>query len=524
MSTLKKTISIIILLLYLDNLFCNEANDVITRLNSMDPVQYQMALDDLSKSFSGRFVPDQQTQSILRKMTVRRLELMQQIEKGDQQALIEATGLLAQLDAQMLKNPLIAGKQLMVIKRKVDGKARSAMGAGIGLAPSNFQNNSEIRDPKNGWDNEWTLITIRDGIANSQVFYKPAKGMIISDPEIHFSGEKMLFSSIGAHDRWHIFEMDLQTREVRQVTPDLFKDFDSFDACYTADDKILFCSTATFLGLPCTNSLNKMCGLFLYDPKTGRTRQLTFDQDSNWGPVIMNNGLILYQRWEYADIPHANGRIMFTMNPDGTSQQAYYGSNSYFPAAFFNARPIPGHATAIVGVAGGHHSVSRSGRLLIIDPAIGRKEAEGVVAEIPYFGKKVEPETRDRLPDGVWPQFLHPYPLNEKYFIVSMKATPQSLWGIYLVDIFGNTTLIEQQEEAALIEPIPVEAKPVPPLIPDRINMESKTATVFLQDVYEGGGLKGIPRGEVKKLRLMSYGFSPFGYGGLPGSIGMDGP
>ena len=73
-----------------------------------------------------------------------------------------------------------------------------------------------------------------------------------------------------------------------------------------------------------------MCGIFLYDPQTKRTRQLTYDQDSNWNPVIMENGTVLYQRWEYADLPHSNSRIMFTMNPDGTEQRAYYGSNSYF--------------------------------------------------------------------------------------------------------------------------------------------------------------------------------------------------
>ena len=524
MEIFKKLISAAILLLFLNDLYCNEAADIVIRLNRFDPVRYQMALDDLSGSFPGQFTPDRQTRSILQEMKERRLDLVQQIEKGDQHALHVATGLLAQLDVQMYKNPLLADRKIMVIKRTVGDKARSAMGAGIGLAPSNFQNNAEIGNPKNGWDNEFVQLTFHDGMKNMQVFYQPAKGLIVSDPEMHFSGKKMLFSSIGTSDRWHIFEMDMITREVRQVTPDSFRDFDSFDACYTADDKIIFCSTATFLGLPCTNSMNKMCGLFLFDPKTGKTRQLTFDQDSNWGPVIMNDGQILYQRWEYADIPHANGRIMFTMNPDGTTQKAYYGSNSYFPAAFFNARPIPGHATAIVGVAGGHHSVSRSGRLLIIDPATGRKEADGVVAEIPHYGKKVEPLTRDRLPDGVWPHFLQPYPLNDKYFIVSMKASPNSLWGIYLVDIFGNLTLIEQEEQAAFIEPVLAEATLAPPLIPDRVDMASKTATVFLQDVYEGDGLKGIPKGEVKKLRLMSYAFSPFGYGGLPGSIGMDGP
>ena len=524
MMYLRRIISVFIFLLFYGVSFCNDANDIIVRLNYFDPVQYRMALDDLSKSFAGRFATDQGILSILQTVQEHKPALLQQIAKGDANALKEAKEVFAQLDAQMLKNPLLADKKIMTIRRTLGDKARSVMGSGIGLSSSNFQNNSEVGNPKTGWKNELVQLMFHDGIKKSQVFYQPAEGLIICDPEIHFSGKKMLFSSIGTHDRWHVFEMDLLTREVRQVTPDTFRDFDSFEACYTPDDKIVFCSTATFLGLPCTDGGNKMCGLFLFDPATGKTRQLTFDQDSDLGPVVMNNGLILYQRWEYADLPHSNARILFTMNPDGTTQQSYYGSNSYFPTAFYDSRPIPGHATAIVGIATGHHSVARSGRMLIIDPALGRKEAEGVVAEIPYYNKKVEPIVRDRLSDGVWPHFLQPYPLNEKYFIVSMKATPNSLWGLYLVDIYGNLTLIEQQEEAAYIEPFLAEAKTTPPVIPDRVNMDSKTATVFLQDVYEGGGLKGIPKGEVKKLRLISYGFSLLGQGGLLGTIGMDGP
>ena len=94
------------------------------------------------------------------------------------------------------------------------------------------------------------------------------------------------------------------------------------------------------------------------------------------------------------------------MNPDGTNQRAYYGSNSYFPTSYFDARPIPGRPSAMVGIVTGHHSTPRSGRLMIIDVNKGRREADGVVAEIPYSGRKVLPEVRDRQADGCWPRFL----------------------------------------------------------------------------------------------------------------------
>lgn len=424
----------------------------------------------------------------------------------------------------LLDNPLLRDKKIMATRRHFGDRARQNMSGSLGVAPSNFQNNSEIWNPRRGWDNEFIELSGRAGKWDARILYKPEAGTIVSDPEVHFSGEKVLYSSIGTYNRWHLFELDLKTGHTRQLTPESYKDFDSFDGCYTPDGKLIFCATATFLGLPCTNGGNKMCGLFLFDPKTGKTRQLTYDQDSNWEPVITNNGQVMYQRWEYADIPHSNSRIMFTMNPDGTTQQALYGSNSYFPTALFGARQIPGKGSAFVGVVGGHHSVSRSGRLMIFDPVVGNKEADGVVAEIPRRGEKVLPVVRDRLPDGIWPQFLHPYPLNDTYFLVSAKLTPASLWGLYLVDVFNNMTLISEEEGCAILEPQLLEARKLPPVIPNRVVEGEKQATIYLQDVYFGDGLKGIPRGTVKKLRVGSYHFSPYTQGGLLGTIGMDGP
>ncbi len=509
-----------------------ENGDLISRVESFDPLQYQMALDDLKESFPGKFKIEDHTVIALQGMTDHRVDLVKRMKQGDQDAFKLSAVLLKQLDYQLLMNPLLEGKSIIAIKRTLGQNARTAKSENsvtitandLGVAPSNFQNNSEIPDPSTGWDNQFIKITLQNGRKSVNTIYTPPEGMIIADPQMHFSGERMLFSSIGTNDRWHIFEIDLNSGKVRQITPETYRDFDSFEPTYTPDGRIIFCSTATFLGLPCTDGGNKMSGIFLYDPETGITRQLTFDQDSNWSPVVMNDGRILYQRWEYTDMAHSNYRLLFTMNPDGTGQQAYYGSNSYFPTAFFNARPIPGHPTAVVGIASGHHGVSRSGRMLIIDPAIGRKETEGVIAEIPYYGKKVQPTVRDRLVDGVWPQFLQPLPLSEKYFVVSMKSNPNSLWGLYLVDLFGNMTLIIESETEAYIEPVLAEPVVTPPVIPERVNLDSKTATVFMQDVYEGGGLRGIPRGEVKRLRIISYGFSPWGQGGLLGTIGMDGP
>ena len=45
----------------------------------------------------------------------------------------------------------------------------------------------------------------------------------------------------------------------------------------------------------------------------------------------------------------------------------------------------------------------------VLTARLRKLEADGVVQEIPGYGKTVEPVIKDRLVDGVWPQFLNPY-------------------------------------------------------------------------------------------------------------------
>ena len=142
---------------------------------------------------------------------------------------------------------------------------------------------------------------------------------------------------------------------------------------------------------------------------------------------------------------------------------------------------------AAVGYTFIRHDVWEASQAMVIrDEAAGnpdrqgRFESAGVVQRIPGFGQQVEPVIRDGLVDGSWPKFLHPYPLSGKYFLVSMQPTPQSLWGIYLVDVFDNAVLLCEQPGYAMLEPVPFRATPRPPVIPDRTTPDSRDAIVAL--------------------------------------------
>ncbi len=417
-------------------------------------------------------------------------------------------------DEALLANPLLDFDRLMLVKR---GSASPRLGL-----PANWQGNCSLS--RSGFDDEIATLPMAGNDEELTTLYRPEGGRFVGDVDLHFDAQRLLFSSIGTDERWHVFEINVDGSGLRQVTPADENDVDHYDPCYLPSGDMIFTSTACFQGVPCVKGSDHVANLYVMNNQGENIRQLTFDQDHDWCPTVLANGRVLYLRWEYSDIPHFVSRILFHMNPDGTEQFEYYGSNSYWPNSAFFARPVPGHPSKFVAVISGHHDVARIGELVLFDTARGRHEADGVVQRIPGPGQPVEPVLRDGLVRNSWPKFLHPWPLSEKYFLVSAQPTAQSAWGIYLADIYDNMVLIKQTPGYALLEPVPLRQTVKPPIIPNRVEEGRKDAVVHMADVYTGPGLEGIPRGTVKKLRLFTYHFAYHGMGGQVNRVGLDGP
>jgi formylglycine-generating enzyme required for sulfatase activity len=414
-------------------------------------------------------------------------------------------------EALATANPLLDFDRILLVRRD----ART-----LGL-PQNWQGNSSLKAAAIA--NEIATLAWRDPDAKPATLYKPAASVFVGDVDLHFDADRMLFSSIGTKDRWQIFEIRTDGTVLRQVTPGDAPDIDSYDPLYLPDGRILYDCSSTFQGVPCVGGKDYVANLHIMSSDGGSVRRLTFDQDNDWCPTMLPDGSVLYTRWEYTDSAHYFSRVLMRMNPDGTGQAAYYGSDSYWPNSLFYARPVPGMPTRFVAIVSGHHGAARMGELVLFDVAQGRMEEHGAVQRIPGYGKKVEEVIKDRLVDASWPKFLHPIPLDKSFILVSAKPTPQSEWGLYLVDVFDNMVLLKQETGVALLEPLPLRKTPKPPAIPDRIRPDQKTATVFLQDIYAGPGLAGVPRGTVKALRVFQYEYSYRNMGGHY-VVGMEGP
>ncbi|MBM4034747.1 MAG: hypothetical protein FJ291_23635 [Planctomycetes bacterium] len=516
----------------------------------------ELALNDLIATFGERYPkgPDFRKRLETLKASLKAADARTPKETREK---LDSDFLALQREA-LLANPLLDFDRILLVKR---GEKSPRLGL-----VQNWESNSSL--PHTGYDDEIAVLSLdrsgrppEGGTTNGRppeggtpnggklsTLFRPEGGRFVGDVDLHWDADRVLFSMPGQNKRWQVHELTLKPPagsqpaggyDVRELPLIIQPDVDNYDACYLPDGRILFTSTACFTGVPCVTGSSHVSNIYLYDPNLprawepaggsaaggyGSIRRLTFEQDHDWCPTVLNNGRVLYLRWEYSDIPHYVSRILFHMNPDGTEQMEFYGSNSYWPNANFYARPCPNHPTRFVGIVGGHHDSPRMGELVLFDVAQGRREADGVIQRIPGRGKPVEPKILDGLVGGSWPKFLHPWPLSDKYIITACQPSGNARWGIYLVDVFDNILLLKEEPFYALLEPIPFRKTPKPPIVPDKVDLARKDAVVYMGDVYTGGGLKDVPRGTVKKLRLFTYQFAYHGMGSQVNRVGLDGP
>ena len=418
----------------------------------------------------------------------------------------------------LLKNPLLQKTNKWVF---VSRDRRSPM---HGL-PQNWQGNHVLKKAKAPyeklvWNDELRIMEISGDAVTQKTLFKPdtdsSKGVL--DLDVDWDAKKILFTSYTPYENFQIFEVDSDGKNLRQITPDLQKskvkeeNVDNYDGVYLPDGKIIYVSTVPYVGVPCVSGTDYVGNLFSLNPDAGSPeevdktiKQLTFEQDADWMPTVMHNGRIMYTRWEYTDNSHYFARILMHMNPDGTAQSSYYGSTSYWPNSLFYARQVPGEPSKFVGIVSGHHGIRRWGELHLFDVSKGTVEGEGQVHKFLSRGREFKPIIKDQLVDGKSPLFLHPYPLSADFVVATMERLDGST-GIYLVDTFGNATEILASDKGHIaMEAMPLLPHEKPQQIADRTNPDSQTGYVFLTDVYQGNGLKDVPRGTVKALRVFEY-------------------
>ena len=256
------------------------------------------------------------------------------------------------------------------------------------------------RIPDYGGKSQLCLATINaDGTVSNEVLVDCPDG-VVRDPALSLDARRVVFSMRHdmTNDDYHLYELDLGTRTLRQLTFDAEHDgrrypCSDIEPCFVPDGSLVFQSTR------CSHSIDcwplPVSNLYRCDADGRNIRRLGFDQVNTFYPQLLDDGRVLYSRWEYNDRTSGFALGLMVMNPDGSHQTGFALCNSTLPTSVMHARGIPGTGRAIF-VDAGHHC-GQKGHLAEVDPALaGDYDAWTYSADRALWGVTKHPTTRSR--------------------------------------------------------------------------------------------------------------------------------
>ncbi|MEA1951871.1 MAG: hypothetical protein U9N87_10830, partial [Planctomycetota bacterium] len=288
---------------------------------------------------------------------------------------------------------------------------------------------------------------------------------------------------------------------------------DDVHPCYLPDGGICFASTRCEHGVLCTPKHYLACSnLFRMNADGSDPRPISHGALSEFTPTMMEDGRILYNRWEYVYKGIAAVQSLWVTRPDGSGSEEFYGDNITNPGVFWQARQVPGHPHLAVCIGCGHEPMG-VGQVLLLDLSKEKRTSQPMLSLTPNVKTK-NLRGLYQLRNGVWredifgPFYADPYPLCDKFFLVSCnpdkRYNDQAAYGIHLLDVFGNRVPIYNAPEISCWQPMPLRSRKTPHVLPSIAADSAKpdtTATVLLSNVYRG--LPGVKPGTVKYIRVM---------------------
>lgn len=328
-------------------------------------------------------------------------------------------------------------------------------------------------------------------------------------PDVSYDGQKVLFCFKPHNEKaFHIYEINVDGTGLTQLTDG---PYDDFDPIYLPDEKhIIFSTTRGNTYVRCMPPTSAFV-LARANRDGSRIYLISRNNEPDYLPSVMDDGRIIYTRWEYTDKPLWRAQGLWTVNPDGTNVATFWGNQTVWPDLLKDARNIPG-SRRVMFTGSAHHNWF-SGSVGIIDPDGGHNFPGGltkVTADVtwPESGNgPVDPvESPSYHASGQYAGYYSPYPLGERDFLVSAERAGKFV--LYLMDTDGNRELIYEGSNH-IFYAVPLRSRIRPPLIPDRVAWPEKTdrdskleGAFYSADVMHGASEE--LRGKVRYLRVLN--------------------
>jgi hypothetical protein len=404
--------------------------------------------------------------------------------------------LLGQINAFRVKvataNPLIATHPILFVTRhqyKRDHHNTATM----------FQTgeiNTRKYDPRNA---ALKTIDFSQGGKVSTLFDPGATGLV-RDPEVSYDGKKIIFSMRkSVKDNYHIYEIHSDGTGLKQLTA--AKNVFDIDPVYLPDGSIIFTSSREPKYCMCNRHI--MGNMFKMEADGANIHQIGKSTLFEGHSAVLYDGRIIYDRWEYVDRNFGDAQGLWVVNPDGTNHAIYWGNNTASPGGVIDARAIPGTDLVMCIFSSCHDRPW--GAVAILDRTKGVDGRQSVVRTWPADAiNRVS-----TLGGGKWDSYMRmkvkyedPFPLDKDYFLVSRTTGKGEQTGIYLIDTFGNETLLHKEPNGCY-DPKPIKSYPKPRVIPTRRDFKNGPGRFYVQNVYRGTHMKGVKPGSIKYLRVV---------------------
>lgn len=402
-------------------------------------------------------------------------------------------------------------------------------------------------------ENSICVRNVRTGIERPVVTAAQLPGGkgFIGKISLSFDAKKVLFDfREGPESGFRIWEVGIDGNGLRQVLSPPADEAekvarwgkpwhtDDIHPNYLPDGRIVFSSTRCEHTILCGGSASLVApGLHVMDADGTNVQQLTKSPVSEFCPVVLSDGRVMYHRWEYVDKGARVAKTIWSMNPDGSKPQELYGIADDTTTVYMYPQPIPNDETRLVCVGTCHYPQGGCvGAIMLIDTknrvrvrgpdpdqadyvqCDGRFPITNITPHV-FVERRTEPGWFFRQGDGQYVHdkdgqgghlYTHPYPINDHEFLVSYKVNPAdhykevaNAYALYLIDTDGNHRLVHRDDVLSCWHPIPLVARRVPPQIKTDRNAEyaeRDLAVCVLTNITQG--MQGVEAGDVKWLRI----------------------
>ncbi len=398
---------------------------------------------------------------------------------------------------------------------------------------------------KNAFSENPELVNVLEGLKIQNGRYQGReldKTWAFLAPELSYDGREILFSATDTSNPrhtytwtedncYHIFKVQFDPETGKgsnlvQLTDGAFNDI---DPCYMPNGRIVFISERRGGYGRCHGRPVPCYTLHSMNADGTDIVMLSPHETNEWEPDIDHQGMVIYTRWDYVDRGFNQAHHPWITTPDGRDPRVIQGNYDKYqhnrPHFEADIHPIPG-SSKLTATATGHHA-QHYGSLIMIDTTIPDDNEAGQIRRITpdqrYMESELQPH-RDPQNYGTCRA------LSEQFFLCiydpfsKSDAGPVNNYGVYLLDEFGNRTLLYRDVTISCRDVIPVRSrtrqnivphltmvgKPLAPgekFVPQDPATLPKTATVGLMNVYDS--MFPFPKDEndktveIKKLRIV---------------------